>query len=179
MSKKGDELPRDYGDAAEWYRKAADRGDASASVELAQQLVQGLGVPQDYSQARHRCEFAAQVHFGPGAYCLGLMNREGLGGAKNVAESAKWLARAADLRDDRAMRYLGEMYWKGEGVKENKETAYMWLWIASNSRVQGAAQDEQQLKQVMDAKATEKARQKAIDWLKLHRQLALKGQVVR
>lgn len=74
MLRRGDELPRNDTEAAKWYRKAADRGDGLASLELAQQLVEGLGVQQDYSEARRRCEDAAKAHFGAGAYCLGLMN---------------------------------------------------------------------------------------------------------
>jgi uncharacterized protein len=125
MLARGDELPRDDAEAAEWYRKAADRGSALASVDLAQRLLLGVGVPQDYSEARRRCEYAAKASFGPGAYCLGMMNKEGLGSAKNLEEAAKWFLRAADLREDKAMLVLGQMYWKGEGVKENKGTAYM------------------------------------------------------
>jgi uncharacterized protein len=131
-------------------------------------------VPQDYSEARRRCEYAAKANFGPGAYCLGVMNKEGLGGSKNLQEAARWLSTAADLREDRAMLYLGEMYWKGEGVKENKETAYMWLSIAAGSGVGKASQDEQELKKEMTAKAIKKARQEALDWLKLHPQLILR-----
>jgi TPR repeat protein len=168
MLNKGDELPRDDRGASEWYRRAADKGDAFATVELAQRLIQGIGAPPDYLEARRRCEYAAKVHFGPGAYSFGLMNKEGLGGPKNLGEAVKWFARAADLRDDRATLLLGEMYWKGEGVKQDKETAYMWLWIAANSGVQGAPQDQQQIKQEMDAKEVTKATQKAVDWLKLH-----------
>lgn len=174
MLRKGDEIPRNDSEAAEWYRKAADRGNALASVELAQQLVAGLGVRQDYTEARSRCEDAAKARFGPGAYCLGLMNKDGLGGPKNLQEAAKWFARAAEIRDDRAMVDLGEMYWKGDGVKQNKETAYMWLWIAANSGIQGGSRDEQQLRQEMDSNSIEKARHKAMEWTKKHPVLVLR-----
>jgi len=173
--RKGDELPRDDGEAAAWYRKAADSGSALASVELAQQLVQGQGVPQDYPEARSRCEYAAKLQFGPGAYCLGILNREGLGGPKNLPDAAKWFERAAELRDYRGILYLGEMYWKGDGVKVDRDRAYMWIWIAANSGVPGASQDEQLLRQELDPKTVEKARKKATLWAQQHRQLGVRS----
>jgi len=181
MLTKGEEIPPDETEATEWYRKAADQGHPRANVELAQRLILGTGVSQDYAEARRRCEYAAKQHFGPGAFCLGLMNKDGLGSTKDADQAAKWFARAADLRDDRAMLYLGEMYWKGEGVKENKEMAYMWLSIAANSGVKGAAQDQQQIVQEMDPKTITKARKNAAEWLKIHpnQPLVLRRPVVR
>jgi hypothetical protein len=48
------------------------------------------------------------------------------------------------------------------------------LLIAAGSGAGRASQDEQELKKEMTAKAVEKARQKALDWLKLHPQLILR-----
>lgn len=174
MFRKGDEVPRSDADAAKWYRKAADKGDASASVELAQQLVKGQGVQQDYLEARRRCGEAAKADFGPGAYCLAMMDREGLGGPKDLEQAARWFTEAANLQDVRALPVLGDMYLKGEGVKQNQETAYMWYWIAANSGIKGAAQSEEQLKQEMDKKTIERAQRKAMEWSGKHPQLMLK-----
>jgi hypothetical protein len=174
MLRRGDELPRNDTEAAKWYRKAADKGDALASVELAQQLVQGLGVQQDYLEARRRCEDAAKARFGPGAYCLGLMNRQGLGGPKDFEQAAKWFNQAAELQDDRAMLYLGKMYSKGEGVKQDKETAYMWYWIAANSGSKEAVPYEERLKLEMDKKTIKRAQRKATEWSSKHQQVILR-----
>jgi TPR repeat protein len=174
MFRKGDEVPHSDAEAAKWYRKAADKGDASASVELAQQLVKGLGVQQDYPEARRRCGDAAKAGFGPGAYCLALMDREGLGGPKDFEQAAKWFGEAANLQDARALLFLGDMYSKGEGVKQNKEIAYMWYWIAANSEIKEAAQSEERLKQEMDKKTVERAQRKAMEWSGKHQQMMLR-----
>jgi TPR repeat protein len=171
MFRKGDEVPHSDAEAAKWYRKAADKGDASANVELAQQLVEGLGVQQDYPEARRRCGDAAKAGFGPGAYCLALMDREGLGGPKDFEQAARWFGEAANLQDVRALLFLGDMYLKGEGVKQNKEIAYMWYWIAANSGIKEAAQSEERLKQEMDKKTVERAQRKAMEWSGKHQQL--------
>ena len=44
-------VPHDYGEALKWYRRAAERGQASAQHNLGTMYAEGLGVPQDYVQA--------------------------------------------------------------------------------------------------------------------------------
>ena len=44
-------MPRDYAEAALWYRKAADQGDANAQFHLGLMYFRGSGVPQDYAEA--------------------------------------------------------------------------------------------------------------------------------
>jgi TPR repeat protein len=48
---KGRGVPQDYAQAAAWYRKAADTGDADAQFSVALMYEKGEGVPQDYAQA--------------------------------------------------------------------------------------------------------------------------------
>ena len=43
--------PNDYVDAAKWFRKAADQGDAYAQSDLGQMYEKGLGVGQDLAEA--------------------------------------------------------------------------------------------------------------------------------
>ena len=44
-------MPQDYTQAAKWYRKAADQGNADAQPNLGLMYEKGQGVPQDYAQA--------------------------------------------------------------------------------------------------------------------------------
>ena len=48
---KGLGVTPDYGAAAEWYRRAAERNYARAAINLANLYEQGLGVPQDKKEA--------------------------------------------------------------------------------------------------------------------------------
>jgi TPR repeat protein len=43
-------VPKDYAQAAVWYRKAAEQGKALAQNNLAFQYAAGHGVPQDFAQ---------------------------------------------------------------------------------------------------------------------------------
>ena len=44
-------MPKDYVEAAKWYRKAADQGYAAAQSNLGLCYVKGEGVPKDYVEA--------------------------------------------------------------------------------------------------------------------------------
>jgi TPR repeat protein len=51
MYEKGWGIPKNYREAAKWYRKAALQGDAKAQFNLGVMYGNGQGVPRDYVQA--------------------------------------------------------------------------------------------------------------------------------
>jgi len=51
MYENGSGVKQDYAEAAKWYRKAAERGDARAQYNLGFMYLNGTGVPQDYAEA--------------------------------------------------------------------------------------------------------------------------------
>jgi uncharacterized protein len=171
MYKRGDELPKDSAEALRWYRKAADAGDSKASVTVASMLLSPDRKPttQEGAESRRRCEEAAERNFPPGAYCMVLIYRLGLGGPKDPVEWAKWLNRAADLGHPQAALELGEAHWKGDGVQKDLVTAYMWIWLAFRAKVQGAETDAQALQKEMSPKQMEQAKRKASEWVMRHR----------
>ncbi len=58
MYAKGQGVPKDYAEAAKWFRLAADQGDAAQS-NLGAMYANGHGVPQDYVQAHMWLNVAA------------------------------------------------------------------------------------------------------------------------
>ena len=56
---KGRGVPRDYGQARQWYEKAAAAGHAGGMTNLGVLYEKGLGVPRDYGQARQWYEKGA------------------------------------------------------------------------------------------------------------------------
>jgi TPR repeat protein len=170
MYAAGDELTKNPVEELKWYRKAADAGGLKASVVVASLLLADgrSATPEENAEARRRCEDAAKNNFSPGAYCVALIYRRGLGTEKDPAEATKWLGRAADLGYPGAALELGEAYWKGDGVKADPEAAYMWVWLAYKSKVPGAEHDEQQLGKELSEKQVQQAKQKASDWAKKH-----------
>src|SRR5262249_27764317 len=47
----GQGVPQDFGEAAKWYRLAAEQGNPTAQSNLASMYFSGQGVKQDYVQA--------------------------------------------------------------------------------------------------------------------------------
>jgi TPR repeat protein len=99
---------------------------------------------------------------------MALIYREGLGVSKDPVETAKWLNRAAEMGHVRAMLDLSKVYSLGDGVPRDPSTAYMWVWIAFNSKLPGAEQQELTLHNQMSAKDIERAKKKAAEWSKKH-----------
>jgi TPR repeat protein len=175
MYESGEDLPKNVVEALKWYRKAADDGDAQSAVRVTSLLLAAGRNPtaEEYAEARQRCEDAAKQSFPPGAFCMALIYRRGIGTAKDPVESQKWLARAADLGHPRAAFELGEAYWKGVDVKPDLVAAYMWIWLAYNAKEPGAEQDEQQLGKELSAKQVSEAKKKAIEWAQKRRLMGL------
>jgi TPR repeat protein len=57
-------VTQDYKEAAAWYKKAADQGNAKAQYNLGALYERGNGVPQDYVQAL-KWYSLAESRFGP------------------------------------------------------------------------------------------------------------------
>jgi TPR repeat protein len=51
MYSKGEGVTKDFSEAAKWYRKAADQGDAKAQSMLGFIYYQGEGITKDFSEA--------------------------------------------------------------------------------------------------------------------------------
>ena len=169
----GSDLPRDYSEAINWYRKAAQEGDAAVQIKLAKLLARPEGA-QNYQEARHWCEEAAKQMFSPGAFCVGLMYERGLGVEQNLPEAAKWFNQAAQLGNAEAMSHLAEMYWKGSGVKLDRISAYTFVLLASTANIPQAQQDKALYEKELNSKELEKARKRAADWVRQHPALALR-----
>ena len=93
----GQGVPQDYAEAAKWYRKAAEMGNADAMRNLGNLYYDGHGLAQDYAEAVKWIRKAA-VLGDPKAMCyLGLCYYAGRGVAQDSGEAMKWYRKAADL----------------------------------------------------------------------------------
>ena len=79
MYKLGQSVPLDYAEAAIWYRKAADHGDAGAQTSLGLMYASGEGVRQDQAQAAIWFRKAADQGDALAQTSLGLMYEGGRG----------------------------------------------------------------------------------------------------
>jgi uncharacterized protein len=138
MYEKGNDLLLSTAEAAKWYRKAADRNIPRGMVKLALMLMNGTGVPQDFTQALQLCKAAAKG-YSSAQYCVGLFYQQGWGVAADATEAAKWYQKAAERGHGPAEVALAQMYWKGQGVKADPVEAYLWLFNAYTQASQKSA----------------------------------------
>ena len=102
-------MAQDYAKAREWYEKAADKGDASAMVNLGVLYANGHGVAQDYAKAREWYEKAADKGDASAMPNLGLLYHNGQGVAQDYAKAREWYEKAADKGDASAKAHLEKL----------------------------------------------------------------------
>ena len=121
----------DYAQAASWYQRAADAGDAVAQNNLGSLYQNGLGVPKDLERARALYAKSAAQGFPMAENSLGYMFDLGLGGlVQDRAIADRWYLKAAEQGLPEAMLSLGINYHNGYGVPVDLVQSYMWLDLA-------------------------------------------------
>jgi uncharacterized protein len=146
MYANGEGVPRSDRRAFEYFGQIANghaedspdspsaRLVASAFVALGQYYLVGIpdaDVKPDAIRARHLFFYAATYFADPDAqYRLGRMLLEGVGGAKEPRQAARWLKLAANKDQHSAQAILGEMLFKGDQVPRQAAKGLMYLIIA-------------------------------------------------
>ena len=82
-------------EAAEWYRKLAEDGNAEAMLNYGYMLSNGDGIAQDVAQALEWYRKSARGGHSSAMYNLGEYYRAGKGVAKNETAARFWFLRAA------------------------------------------------------------------------------------
>ena len=102
----GEGVAQDYAQAAYWYRKAAELGDATAMFNLAVCYADGEGVPQDLAEAARWYRKAAELgnshvrgHVKPR---LAACYENGQGVAQDQAEADRWYRKADRKADEKS-----------------------------------------------------------------------------
>lgn len=112
--------------AAEWYRRAAERGRPSAQWYLGDMHATGRWAAQDDVEAVTWFRKAAeQGHILAQTHLWGMYSR-GRGVAQDDVAALKWCRLAANQGDAFAQCALGVMHEKGRGVAEDDAEAVNW-----------------------------------------------------
>lgn len=175
MYQKRDDLPESYNDAVNWYRKAAENGEARVQVKLANLLLHGPTGTPNYDEVHRLCEKAAKQNSPTGAFCVGELYEQGLGVERDLPKAAVWFSEATKMGLAVAALRLGEMYWKGEGLKQDKISAYEFIYLASVAGVPEAIQERERLEKELTHKELQKGKDKAIEWAHQQHPLVLRG----
>jgi len=127
--------------AVEWYRKAAEMGNAKAQNNLGICYATGEGVKKDlvkavewYTKAVEQGDVIAQSNLGE---CY--FNGEGV--EKDLKKAVEWYTKAAELGNANAQFNLGRCYFNGEGVEKDLKIAVGWYTKAAEQGYAMAACD--------------------------------------
>jgi uncharacterized protein len=125
----GDGVPQDPKQAAYWYQKAAESGNAEAQNQVGYFYEAGLGVPADAARALHWYQLSASSGYSDAKLNLGVLYVTGLGVEKNESRAAAYFQEAVEKKNGLGATYLGTMYYFGIGVKQDKAEAEKWYAI--------------------------------------------------
>jgi hypothetical protein len=160
---KGDIVPRDFVQAADWYRKAADQGYALAQYRLGLLYQQKeSGIMKDDAQAATWLRKAADQGNAPAQAALGLCFSQGTGVAQDDAQAAAWFQKAVAQNNPDAMVGLALMYDRGRGVPKDGKQAFALLHQAADL---GSPEAEYQLGiDYENGQDVKKDKNQAADW---------------
>ena len=136
----GKGVQEDYYSAFEWYRKAATLNNSAAQFNVALCYDQGIGVKENKFQALEWYRRAAhngivQAKFNLAVYYKDGAEFESEGGKvkleKNIYKAVELFKKAANAQFSPALRELGKLYLKGEGVEKSLNMAISLFKTAS------------------------------------------------
>jgi len=122
--------PKDYIEAAFFYRVAAEQGHKEAMFCLGVCFENGRGVPQEYRKAKKWYEESALLGHPRAQYHLGRCYKKGLGVDVNYEEAFAWFLKSAEQGYVLAQNNVGVCYEEGIGVPVNLVKAIKWYSLA-------------------------------------------------
>lgn len=130
---EGKTVARDLKTASEWYRKAAEQGDVSGEVHLADLYRDGgKGFPRDIEQAAEWYRKAAERGDVSAQGTLGVLYSIGLGVSQSNVEAYYWLDLAAAVKGPNQEKYAANRQMVGTHIttgelEEIQEREAKWL----------------------------------------------------
>ena len=115
-----------HDEAYRWYRKAADKGVATAMNSVGYMYDHGLGIAKDSDEAVRWFRKAADSGDPWAMTNLGSKYSLGNGVGKDQRESVRWFRKAAAKGHGPAMTSLGVAYFHGNGVEKDQAEANRW-----------------------------------------------------
>ena len=105
--------------STDWFRRAAEAGNAEGCYEYGCSLMSGRGVPQDFEQSLLWLEKAATMGDTLAQFELGVQYALGEGVPENHAKAIRLFEQAAEAQHPGAMAALAQYYYDGEHVEQD------------------------------------------------------------
>jgi serine/threonine protein kinase/TPR repeat protein len=127
-------VARDAQKAAEWYQKAAEKGDHTAQLNLGTMFKFGEGVPQSYEQAFKWYKQAAEQDDPEAQNIVGFWYLHGQGTERDDTAAVLWFEKAARHGFAKAQTNLGNMYATNRGVQRDDREALRYYYQAAEQK---------------------------------------------
>jgi TPR repeat protein len=111
--------------------QAADSGMKDAVLAMGWFYLNGVGVEQDTEQARRWYRKSARQGEIRAMFSLGQMAYD----ERDFADAQAWFRRASEKGHVRSLFWLGKLYWRGQGVSENRKQAIALFQKAAANKV--------------------------------------------
>jgi|CZKS01.1.fsa_nt_gi TPR repeat protein/class 3 adenylate cyclase len=123
----GDGVKKDYDEAMNWLRRAADGGSSFGMWKVGILYQNGWGAHRDHKEAKSWYTKAADAGEDRANVSIGLLYQHGWGVPKDYVEARRWYLKASAAGDSLAMSYIGKLYEQGgSGVSKDKDYAISW-----------------------------------------------------
>ncbi len=156
--------------AADWYRKAAAKGDHLAEYLLGRLYFTGV-LLGGRKESERWLQAAGEASNPFAAYLLGTAIYE-----REPANGIRWYRTAAEQGLPYAQFRLGKALLEGRAGPVNRKEAYQWLFVALENGISGAATDLSAIEGVLGSNETEKAKTEARELqLRVRRSAVAKG----
>ncbi len=134
----GSGVPKNEGEAVNWFQKAAEQGYIPAQLNLGFAYTKGLGVHRDYAAALQWYRRAAVRGSAIAQDSIGYFYAQSMGVKGDDAEAVAWFRKAADQGMAGAQYNLGIMYELGHGVRQDRSQALYWYRISAEQGYEDA-----------------------------------------
>lgn len=140
-------LENDKSLSAEWFTKAADRGDEVAQCNIARYYKNGTAVEQDYTKSKEYFEKSAAQGYHGAMYELALFYRYGYGVDIDAGLMVSWYSKAIEKGNKNAMIDLAECYKNGYVVDQDYSESMKYYQMAAElDKIDDNTQDTNQSK---------------------------------
>lgn len=145
LYQSGNGIDKDSKKATEWYKKAAEQGNADAQNDLAKCYYYGEGVEKNLLEAAVWYRKSAEQGNAKAQNYLGECYYYGEGVKKNLYEAIVWYKKSANQGNAEAQYSLGHCYEHGAGVRRDLQEAISWY---NKSATQGNENAQQALSKI-------------------------------
>jgi TPR repeat protein len=126
----GHKVPRDEKRSFDTNAKAASMGFRDAVLAMGWYYLNGVGVSKDVDEAKTWYRKSARQKEPRAMFTLGQIAY----GERNFEEALEWFRSAKEQGHARSTYWIAKLYWRGQGVPEDRRTAEVLIQEAAGKR---------------------------------------------